>query len=327
MIKTGDVKKVSYSRVSKYLKCPYLHYLSYTKRIQPKMKSKSLQFGSNFHTLLEHRGDSKEELKKLFKAMKGVYEDQPDEFKELLGESYISNLKSIFLDYQKVWKNEALPDKTEFEFNIEIGQSLDGDLIVFNGFIDGLYFDKSGSANEETLIEEHKIFAQKPDMTTLTLSTQKHLYAKAVEELTGYMPKYIVWDYIKNSPAVEPKLLKSGKLSEAQSKSITPYSWKRACKKLGITDKDYINKGKELYKDNINNYFFRVVQEINPEFVEQTYSNFKSVVSDIIMKGSVNRTKNCTKDCSWCEMNPICMAEATGNDLNKILEDNFIQRS
>lgn len=319
--------KVSYSRVSKYLRCPYSHYLSYVKRLQPKTKSVSLQFGSDFHRLLEHRGAPKEEIKTVLHELKIVYDNQPDYFKEQLGSDYIKNLKTIFLDYQKVWKSKPIPDLIEFEFNLDLGQSLDGEDIVFNGFIDSMYFDDTGAANENTVIEDHKTFSVTPDADVAFMSTQKHLYAKAVEELTGYMPKEFLWDYIKNKPASEPKVLKSGKLSEAQSKSITPHSWRRACKKLGIKDKEYIKKGVELYGSNIDSFFYQVREPINPDFVNETFKNFKEVVADIVNKGHVNKVKSCGTNCSWCEMKPICIAEAYGNDLEKVLEENFIQKS
>lgn len=319
--------KVSYSRVSKYLNCPYSHYLYYVKKIRPKAKSKSLYFGSDFHRLLEHRGAPKEEIKTVLNELKIVYENQSDEFKEELGSDYIKNLKTIFLDYQKVWKNKPIPDKIEFEFNIDLGQSLDGEDIVLNGFIDSIYFDETGAANENTIIEDHKTFSVAPDTTIANMSMQKHLYAKAFEELTGYMPKEFMWDYIKNKPASEPKLLKNGKLSEAQSRSVTPYSWKRACKKLGIDDKDYIKKGKELYDLNTSLFFFQVVQPISSKFANETYENFKSAVADIVNKGHTNRIKNCGNHCAYCDMKPICMAEATGISLEPILEENFIQKS
>ena len=135
-----------------------------------------------------------------------------------------------------------------------------------------------------------------------------------------------MWDYIKNKASSEPKVLKNGKLSEAQSSSITPYSWKRACKKLGINDKDYIKKGKELYGSNTSLFFFRVIQPINIDFANKTYADFKEVVADIVNRSYTNKVKNCGNHCSWCDMKPICVGEAYGSDLETILEENFLQQ-
>lgn len=321
-----DIIKVSYSRVSTYLRCPYSHYLRYIRKIAPKVSTRSLQFGKDMHTLMEHRGSSKEEIKQVFKELSIVYDNQPDWFKKELGKDYIHDLKVIFQDYRRRYKKADIPNATEVEFEIELGESLDGEKIIFNGFIDGLYFDESGKANEYTVIEEHKTFAQKPDAFTLLSSMQKYLYAKAVEEITGYMPAGILWDYIKNTPASEPKVLKSGKLSEAKSATVTPYSWRRACKKAGLTDKEYIHRGVELYEKNVDNFFFREYQSFNVDIVNQIYKDFKDVVSDIVNKGFTNKIKHCTKDCSWCDMKPICMAEFNGTDPEQVIAKEFTER-
>lgn len=317
---------MSYTRISKYLRCPFSHYLTYVEKLVPKSPSRSLQFGKDFHTLLEHRGDTKEQLKQVFKELKITYDNYPEWFQEVLGETYVKDLKTIFNDYRKRYKDADVPNSTEFEFNIDLGESELGEKIIFNGFIDGLYFDESNTPNEYTVIEEHKTFYQKPDPVTLLFSTQKHLYAKAVELTFGAMPAGILWDYIKNVPAAEPFILKSGKFSEAKNANVTPYSWRRACKKAGFDDKEYINRGKELYDKNISNYFFREYQPFNKDMVDKTFEDFKSVAIDVVNNGDGKKVKNCTKDCSWCEYKPICRAEFNGDDIMAVVDREFTER-
>lgn len=320
-----DTFKVSYTKVNKYLTCPYAYYLVYERKLKPRSVSTALIFGADMHTLLQHRGEPKEKIKVVIDELSIVYNNQPEEVKSTLGENYIDDLKEIFSDYLKVWKKEAVPDFTEYEFNIDLGETSDGRKIVFNGFIDGLYLDKEKDSSK-TIIEEHKTFSVKPDNSTLLMSIQKHLYAKAMEELTGYFPQGILWDYIKSSPAKEPAMLKSGKFSTAKTTSVTPYSWKRACKKAGITDKAYIKEGANSYKENISNFYFRVYEPYNPSMVNKIFEEFKNTVFEIVENEGKLKRKHCSRNCSWCDMLPICKSEFLGEDSEKVIDELYINK-
>lgn len=311
---------ISHSRVQTYLNCPYAHYLRYVEKIIKKGKSRPLSFGSDFHKLLELR-KSKKAVKSAFKTIKEAYYDLDPASQMDLGDDYIQDLKEIFTDYMKVYRGSPIPNQTETKFEIPIGKYR-GEVVAFNGVIDELYETETGLT-----IGEHKTFNRKPDMVAIVMNTQKCLYAKAVQLLTGTLPQEVMWDYIKSSPAQEPVWLeKSNKFSEAKNNNITAFSWERACKRRGITDPDIIGKGQDLYAGNIYNFYFRYNEEYIPQMVDEIYSGFKYTAIEIVKNGEKNKTRHTGQNCSWCEYRDICYAELTGGNVGYVKERDYTER-
>ena len=311
---------ISHSRVQSYLSCPYAHYLRYVERLTKKGKSRPLSFGSDFHKLLELRKD-KAEVKSAFKTIKESYYDLDSTSQADLGEDYLQDLKEIFTDYMKVYKGTPLPKQTETKFEIPIGK-YHGETVAFIGVIDELYETENGLT-----IGEHKTFNRKPDLVTIVMNTQKCLYAKAVQLLTGTLPREVMWDYIKSSPAQRPVWLeKSNRFSETKSNNITEFSWLRACKEKGITEPEIISKGKELYGGNIYDFFFRYTEEYIPEMIEDIYAGFKYTAKEIVNHGEKNKTRHTGPNCSWCEYKDICYAELTGGNADYVRQKDYQER-
>lgn len=311
---------VSYSKVSTYRGCPQCHAWKYGMGLNPRKASRPLSFGSDFHKLLECRTDP-EKLAEAKQDIEDKYYELNAQQQEDLGEDYLEGLFQIFEDYQKRWGNAELPEVTEHEFYLPLGK-YKGEDVMFHGIIDELYFDKEEGV--VAVIGEHKTFTNKPDMSILAMNQQVCLYAKAVEQEFGVMPTKVRWDYIKSSPSKEPIWLdKSQRFSEAANSNITPYSWLRACKKRRIEDKAVLAKAK-LYEPNIDNFFFRCEMDIHPEMVESIYKDFKTTVKEMLAKGT-NTTKHVSRDCSWCEYQPLCYGQFTGADLDYIMEKDYVK--
>ena len=308
--------KISYSRFSSYLHCPYQHYLRYVEHLTGIQPVRPLHFGSDFHKLLEVRTDKKQ-IKKEWRKIKEEFYEMPGSWQTELGENYPEDLRVIFSDYMNQWKDTPLPNRTEFSFSLPVA-----DNIEFIGVIDELYiYDK-----DKIDIGEHKTFSTPPNMNTLIMNTQKSLYCKAAEMIWGKLPQKVRWDYIKSTPAKYPIWLeKSGRFSTATSKDITPRSWRRACKERGITDPSILEQGKQ-YKGNENNFFFRVEQDVYSEMVENVFDGFVYTCKDIVKQGTTNKTKNLTRDCAWCGFRDICMAELSGGDREYVISEKFLRK-
>lgn len=312
--------RISYSRFSSYLRCPFAHYLGYYECLKLKKPIRPLYFGSDFHKLLELRKDP-DELDKAKKAIGEAYYDLSPDDQSLLGDDYIVDLQCIFDDYMRVYKDAKMPTQTERPFELVVGEYR-GEKIVFNGVIDELYkFKRKGQ--KMCKLGEHKTFSQRPDLSVLVLNTQKNLYAKAVELMLGVMPESVIWDYICSKPASQPIWLpKSHRFSSARSNSITPFSWERACLERGIDDPEILAQG-NAYSNNITNFFFRNELPIVPKSVELVWDGFLYTSRDIIRQGHKNKTKNITRDCRFCSYYDYCMTEMTGGDLNYLVEANY----
>lgn len=306
---------LSYSRFSTYLSCPYKHYLAYEENWQKKLKDRPLYFGTDFHKLLEYRGQP-EKIEETIQEITDTFYSLSAEQQTALGNDYPTDIYLIFKDYCEVYKDCPLPDKTELEFNIPMGK-YKGEPVIFKGFIDGLYFKDNG-----IVVEEHKTFSKMPAKDFLVMNTQKSLYAKAVKYLYGEYPKTILWDYVHSQVASAPVWLeKSQKFSTASTQKVTPYSYKRACTEHGLECTD-----EEKYQSNIVNFFFRTEMDYIPEMIDEVWRGFRYTCKDIVKNGKQNKTKNLTYNCSWCAFRDICHAELTGGNVEAILEKDFERR-
>lgn len=314
--------KISYSRASTYLRCPYAHYLGYEERLMRNRPVRPLMFGSDFHKLLENRDDA-EALGKAFSDIEEKYYEIPANWQSDLGENYLDDLRVIFGDYKSVYGETQKPDVTEKRFDIPIAK-YKGEDVMFTGVIDEVYLDYAGEG--KTAFGEHKTFSRKPDVNTLVLNAQKFLYAKAVELLYGKRPSRVIWDYINSTPAEAPVWLeKSGRFSNAKSQKITPFSYLRACSERGVTDPEVLAQA-EQYRDNVPNFFFRYPMDLPEEMIDKVFADFKYTCRMIAKFGKQNKSKNLTRDCSWCGFRDICYTELTGGDTAYLLEKDFTVR-
>lgn len=273
--------------------------------------------------MLELRNSPKE-LKEAKKVIKETYYEMPASWQNEIGDTYLEDLFTIFKDYQRVYAGIRQPQVTELEFELEVGKYRD-EPIIFVGKIDELYLLKHHGVKSIT-VGEHKTFSAKPSMDILIMNTQKCLYAKAAQYLKGVLPDKVKWDYIKSTPAVEPIWLeKSKRFSEARSTKITPMSWKRACWSRNILDPEILRKG-SLYEGNIPNFFFQVELDIDPKMVELIWEGFMYTAKQIIRFGEKNKTRNVTRDCSWCAYHDICYTEMTGGSIDYVIERDFKER-
>jgi hypothetical protein len=314
---------ISYSRVASYLRCPYSHYLGYEIGVKPKKPSRPLYFGSDFHKLLEYRKDPVKIEGIKNEIMEAYYEKLTPQQQTDLGEDYLSTLFNIFDDYREVYKDAPQPSVTEHEFNLDLF-TLNGEPYTFKGVIDELYKRKSRTTGEKFLkVGEHKTFSRKPDNNSLVMNTQKNLYAKAAQILFGILPRSVIWDYISSKPAHEPVWLeKSGRLSTARPETVTPYSYLRACRANGITDPVELAKA-DSFKGNVPTYFFRVEQDYDPVTVEAIWKGFVYQAHLIAEHGKDNKTKNLTRDCSWCQYKDLCYTELAGGNLGYLIDRDF----
>jgi len=268
------------------------------------------------HTLLQYRIKPKK-LIKAKKEIEKVYRALKPREQEELGQNYLSDVFTVFGDYQEVWKGKELPRETEHDFEIPMGK-IKGEPVIFKGIIDEVYDSK--------VLGEHKTFTIAPKMSILAMNTQVCLYAKAHELETGEVLERVRWDYIRSSPALEPLWLpKSNRFSEASNSKITNLSWLRACQSRGITDPLVLAKANN-YKPNLSDSFFRCDVELIPEMVDSVWEDFKFVAKDIVNRGKTNKIKRITRDCDWCNFRPICYAEFTGADVDYIKKHDYVYR-
>jgi CRISPR/Cas system-associated exonuclease Cas4 (RecB family) len=303
--------KISYSRASCYLECPQKHYFRYIMLLRSKKIFKPLTFGKDFHTLLQHRDKTEE----ILSDIKDTYYSMNTQAQETLGDSYLDDLAEIYNDYCTVWADSEPAIETEHEFLVPLAK-YKKEPVYFHGIIDEIYEDNS--------LGEHKTFSQMPNMSVLAMNLQVCLYAKAYQKEFGITPTKVRWDYIRSTPSKQPIWLdKSKRFSEANNSNITPMSWLRACKERGISDPVVLAKAKQ-YEHNIPNFFFRCTTEIVPEMINVSWDSFKLIAKDIVTRGGDNQVKNISRNCSFCEYQPICYSQFTGANTKYVIDTDYV---
>lgn len=249
----------------------------------------------------------------------------PAAWQEDLGVNYLEALDEIFGDYCLLYKDTMQPTKTEEEFNIKVCE-VNGEPFIFKGVIDELYKRKHRDGKKYIKLGEHKTFNRKPDHNVLVMNTQKNLYAMAVKVLYGMLPETVIWDYIHNTPAVEPIwLVKSQRFSTGKSSNITPFSYIRACERHGVMDDKVLLKAKE-YECSIPNFFFRVEMDIIPSMVEQVWQGFAYTGKQILEQGHKNKTRNLNANCAFCDFRDICYTQLTEGNLENLIQTKYTVR-
>lgn len=307
--------KVSYTRVSLYAGCPQAHYFQYVRRLRKIVVPRPLSFGSDFHRLVAAIR-SQAMLSTLKAEISQKYYEASAVQQAALGADYLDNLFTVFDDYQRMYPqtdDHAVEHEVYFE---HLMGKAKGVPVYFIGYIDEVLPKRT--------LGERKTFSQAPAHQSLVMNMQSCLYSKAYETMFGHKPRQIRWDHIKSSQASMPALLKSGVLSTAQSQSITPYSYRRACKLHGLPFDKTVAEG---YRPNLSNFFFRTTIDVQPRMVDRVYADFKSLVKEIVVgPGQCDQRKSLTANCNWCNYKDLCMAEFTpGADIAHIIKKDFTE--
>lgn len=305
--------KVSQSRIGTWKRCGYCHYLKYVLRIRKKGKVRPLYFGSDFHYLLEHYDHPKDltNVKKAFSKIKKAYDKLSAKELTDIGGNYLNELQTIFKDYKYVY----LPletDTRELDFEIELRKD-----VLIRGKIDAIV-----ETDNNIIIVEHKTFNKKPNSIVFDMNSQALIYAKVVR-LLGYpsKPIKILWDYIHSKPAEEPPIV-DGKLKLNKSSKIIPQSFRRAAMKVGWDKKEARNKSLE-YLGNMENFFFRKEVMVFDSAIDSFWEDTMQDIKMIYKFGETCKSKNITRDCSWCDYQPICVLELNGGDVKGLIESQY----
>jgi len=242
---------------------------------------------------------------KMFRAEREMYGD------------ILEDIRVIMDEYFKHWGDELVYSRklkrwAEFPFEIEIADGL-----VFKGKIDGV-----GRSRKMRWLVEHKTFTRQPNEDDQWRSVQSAVYIRAVQ-INGWWSDIegTLWDYIRSKPPATPGLLKNGEISRARLDSL-PNRVKAFIVASGKDPKKY----KELIKtaeDNRSSYFIRAYSPIKPAVIDDTWSDFLETALEIRDNHGKSKTRTISKNCSWCDFEPLCRAEMQGLDTDYIIKREY----
>lgn len=285
--------------------------------LQKKKRKRPLVFGTIIHQLIEADFEG-ENWKKVLKQIKIDDGAMFKREREMYGD-IIRDIKDIMIDYFDHWEGSVKPIKhdgrsSEYEFRIELD-----DGIWFTGKIDAVV-----KAKGMRWLMEHKTFSRLPSEDERWRSVQAAVYFRALEEM-GFKPMDgILWDYVSSKPCNVPgELTPTGKLSTRRIDTL-PSRVRRWAK-----EEDMDLKSKEVKKlmqdatDNRRNRFLRIYSPIKPRIVDNIWDDFVDTAREIADNFGTKKDQNIERHCSWCDYQPLCKAEATGADLDWLLEREY----
>lgn len=306
---------ISQSKVKTYRQCRRAFHNKFVLGLQKKKKSRPLVFGTIIHRIIEAdlEGEDWEEV------LDQINLDEGKMFRkerEMYG-NLIEDIRDIMTDYFIYWKDDFKPIKhdgrySEHEFRIELD--------------DGLWFtgklDTVGKAKGMRWLGEHKSFKRMPSEDERWRSVQAAVYFRATEEM-GFKPlDGVMWDYISSKPCNVPgETTKTGRISQARIDTL-PTRLKRWCKEEKLDRADY----KKLFteaKQNRRNRFIRLYSPVKPRVVDNIWDDFVDTAVEIRDFFGKKKDQNIGRHCSWCDYQPLCKAEATGSDLDWLLEREY----
>lgn len=307
------IVKFSQSKIKTWRRCQAAYHYRYNEEITTKRPAKPLIFGKIVHEILEFGEDRMMEILENYAEK---YDDLFIEEQEKFG-NIIDDIHDICTEYFRHYKDsDYKPYKIdgrdrEFEIDVMVAPG-----VVFNGKVDRLVKHKG-----KTYILEQKTFKRMPDESHRWRDMQTALYAKALR-LMGHEIDGVIWDYICSKPPTVPQVLKNGELSTRPINTL-PTTLRRFSKHTGIAIPEAMM---DAAKANRSSYFFRFTYPVKKSIADLLMKEFIESAQQIKDIGSDSRIMNISRECTFCEYEPICRAVLGGLDVDFIKEKQFQRR-
>ena len=311
---------VSQSKAKTWLTCKFKYHLKHVERLQRKKIRRPLQFGRIMHDLIEvdlDGGDPLEKLEEIEAKDAKLFDEEIEEYGNI-----IDDIQVIFEAYRDYWRKDPLKPipvegkNSEHAFEIEI---LDG--VFFNGRID--YLCKTNKLN---WLGEHKTFGSLPNDDHRWRDLQSCVYFRAVEMMGWIGKKHldgVCWNYINSKAPNEPKILKNGEMSAANTVTL-PAVVRRVAKREGLSlDDENVAIQLERSEERCHDYFKRIYTPINEDVVKFTWNGFVDTARDIAENHGKVDSMTTGRHCDWCEFDPVCRARIMNQDIDFVKEHQF----
>lgn len=293
-----EPKYYSISQISCFRGCKQEWKYKYVDKLQTRIPQKPLYMGSTIHKLLEIRANGENWKDYLYTHVKEEFEKMPADYQAALGEDFVDCCNDIMSQYDWAYATEEIKYlKTEFKIDCKIKGSK-----RFIGVVDAIC-----ELDGKQYIMEHKTFkTTKMSLDQTWLNAQTCLYIKVLNEHYGYNIQGVIWDMIKTSAPLPPRVLKNGQFGK-QYADQTLYSFQKA----GV--ENIPSSVYEEIKDNYKNFVDRYITPVLPSVVQTVWEEFVQTVQEI------SKCKFCPKnlgrDCGWCGFKELCQTELTGGDV------------
>lgn len=213
---------------------------------------------------------------------------------------------------------------TEVPFQLELPvEAPSGETVYFVGTWDGVAQDSDG----KVFLVENKTYKSLPDSAELMFHDQSTGYAVAFHALTQTRLTGMLYNGIAKRLIVQPKLLKSGKLSVDKRQSVTSKSFIDAILEndLDPYDDDYaeiLQTLREREAEGDARFFYQEKFYFSDTQLESWYDELLAVAEEMTNDPKIYRTvpfNGCGKSGADCWFRDICRTEHSGGDTEWVL--------
>lgn len=313
---------ISQSKVKSWRNCRRQYHYKFVLMIQKKVPKRPFMFGGIVHQICEadfERQDWVSILEGIELDKKKLFRKERDMYGNI-----ILDIRDIMTDYFAYWEDHPSAVKpikhggrrSEHEFRIELDDGL-----WFTGKVDAVVKSKG-----LRWVMEHKTFSRMPSEDDRWRSVQAAVYFRALEMIGFEGLDGVLWDYVSSKPPGAPgELTPTGKLSTKRIDS-TPSRILRWMKEEGKKKRDPgVLKLMNDAETNLRNRFLRIYSPVKKRVVDIIWEDFLDTAHEIQDLHGKKKDQNVGRHCTWCDYQPLCRAEATGGDLDWILEREYQQ--
>lgn len=333
---------VSVSQIQTFLSCKKKWEYNYIENLKPRVERSYLTIGKLCHKGMQTAmyamwnqdpwqtaGDKglsaiQEEFENYYYTVPHLDEEIP----EL--EQVLDDAESVFaqaFEEFKPWKYEVvtLRDKgrpipaLELHFKVPCPPSKG-----LHGYIDAILRDRETGFVWCTDYKFRKSLSPDEDEA---FNIQNAVYAYACQKMGVDITGTMTWQHV-NTPAVDPAILKDGKISRAKIKT-TWARYEQFCLSHGQDPENYYLEMEEKLRDI--EWYRATLEYRNPETIDQIWKECVIPVAKQIKTAHGKKANNYRSLYPWncrvgCPYQSICQAELRGYDAGAIREREYVKR-
>lgn len=313
--------KVSQSKVKLWRKCHYAYHLKYVEMLRSKRVRRPFQFGKIVHSMLEAHanGDDPFDILETIELEKAkLFSAEREMYGEIIKD--ITTIMQGYFEYHPEGEYQHLrrgKSYAEHPFEVLVDKKYG---IVIKGVLDGAV----QTPNQLKWLLEHKTFTNMPAADDLWRNIQSSIYLRIIEILGWWGGELdgTCWDYIRSKPPSEPKLTKTGALSEAKLSTL-PIVVRKFLRANNLKARDY-PKLMANAEGSQGDYYKRIFTPVSRSVVDSLFDGFIDTAREMSEYHGKKKEKNIDRHCGFCDYEPICRAELLGTDVDYVKEREYV---
>jgi len=199
------------------------------------------------------------------------------------------------------------------------GRNLD---IEFGGTIDLLLVQ-----GKNWWVVDHKTSGSKPSAAGISVDEQLTSYCYLIWRSTGVVPAGAVYNVLLRRALEEPRMLKSGQLSQDKTQRVVYENYVQAIKDNGLSLADYGDFLQFLSERGWSEFFIREGSVRNENelraFEKRLYYKYTQMLQAIRFPDNLAYPEPSTWKCGYCQFQAACKSLCDGGDYQAQLESMF----